>query len=87
MQIADRNRCGQREIRRQRVERPDRRAGTITSCGPAESAWIAGTTSWAIACWNWLNNQQRYSTDPSWAVIARPATLSQNRRQIQPSTR
>ncbi len=48
----------------------------MTVLGPPVSAWIAGTTSWAMACWNWLNSQQRYAASPSSSVIARPATES-----------
>src|SRR5215207_11209675 len=84
MQIAERNRCGQRQIRASELNAPIDDPATFTSSGPAESAWMADTTSSATAFWYWLNSQHRYSSELSRAVIIRPATLSQEKTLIVP---
>src|SRR5215468_6685441 len=43
---------------------------------PPRSAWIAGSTSHRTHSWNWLSSHMRYSGEPSFLIIARPATLS-----------
>src|SRR5215467_14419568 len=49
----------------------------ITSMAwPPRSAWIAGSTSHRTHSWNWLSSHMRYSGEPSFVIIARPATLS-----------
>ena len=59
MQIAARNRSGYRQTSASALNAPIEAPATITEFGPPVSAWMAGTTSWATACWNWLNSQQR----------------------------
>ena len=76
MHTAARNSWGKRQISANALNAPIEAPATITPCGPPESAWIAGTTSLATACWNWLNSQHRYSGVPASEDIARPAMLS-----------
>src|SRR5215468_4416283 len=52
---------------------------------PPRSAWIAGSTSHRTHSWNWLSSHMRYSGEPSFLIIARPATLSTEYSLTRPS--
>src|SRR6516165_6471724 len=58
----------------------------ITSMGwPPRSAWMAGTTSHLTHSWNWLSCHRRCPAGLSFAIIARPATLSTEYSLTRPS--
>ena len=86
MQTAALNRWGWRQISARELNAPIDAPATMTACGPRASAWIAGTTSWATASWNWLNSHIRCDRVPSRSSIARPATLSQEYTLIRPAS-
>ncbi len=77
MQTAAPNRWGQRQIMARELNAPIDEPPTTMGVAPCTSAWMAGTTSWATASWNWLNSHIRCSGEPSRRTSAMPATLSQ----------
>jgi len=72
-------------IRLPMLKAPMEAPATTMAWGEA-SAWMAGTTSCAMAWWYWLNSHMRYSVDPSFCAIALPAALSHEYTLIRPAS-
>ncbi len=70
------NTSGNRQSSATALNAPIEAPAVTIRWSPPVSAWMAGTTSWRTAWWNWLSSHIRYSGLPVLVAIARPATES-----------